>query len=133
MFDAYRQFYKQAPDLELARTFLRERFEHNQSTIFLALDSNGESLGFTQLYPSFSSGLAKRIYILNDLFVVPQARRSGVGQLLLNAAAEFGRKAGAARLTLSTALDNAPAQALYEGLGWRRDRVFCTYTLPLDP
>jgi GNAT superfamily N-acetyltransferase len=132
MFDAYRQFYKQSADLELARTFLRERFQHNQSTIFLALDSNGESLGFTQLYPSFSSGLAKRIFILNDLFVVPQARRRKVGQLLLQAAAEFGRKVGAARLTLSTALDNAPAQALYERSGWRRDHVFCTYTLPLD-
>jgi len=132
MFDAYRQFYKQPPDLDLAREFLLERFQHNQSIIFLAMDLKGSSaLGFTQLYPSFSSGLAKRIFILNDLFVVPAARRCKVGHLLLQAAAEFGRSVGAARLTLSTALDNAPAQALYESSGWRRDTVFCTYTLPL--
>jgi GNAT superfamily N-acetyltransferase len=134
MFDAYRQFYKQSPDLELARSFLRERFELDQSIIFLATDLDGSSaLGFTQLYPSFSSGLARRIFVLNDLFVVPPARRRKVGRLLLEAAAEFGRSVGAARLTLSTALDNAPAQALYEMSGWRRDTVFCTYTLPLEP
>jgi ribosomal protein S18 acetylase RimI-like enzyme len=54
------------------------------------------------------------------------------GRRLLKAAADFARDAGAARLTLSTALDNTPAQALYESSGWRRDNVFCTYTLPLD-
>jgi GNAT superfamily N-acetyltransferase len=133
MFDAYRQFYRQPPDLDLARTFLRERFQHSQSVIFLATDSDGSSpLGFTQLYPSFSSGLARRIFILNDLYVVPEARRRKVGHLLLQAAADFGRRVGAARLTLSTALDNAPAQALYEFSGWRRDTVFCAYALPLD-
>jgi GNAT superfamily N-acetyltransferase len=131
LFDAYRQFYKQPPDLDLARAFLRERFQHNQSIVFLALNSSGTPVGFTQLYPSFSSGLAKRIFILNDLFVVPEARRQGIGHLLLQAAAEYGRKVGAARLTLSTALDNAPAQALYEMAGWQRDNTFCTYNLPL--
>lgn len=131
LFDAYRQFYQQGPDQELARSFLHERFRHNQSIVLLALDTSGNALGFTQLYPSFSSGLARPIFILNDLFVIPKARRRGVGQGLLRTAAEYGRQNGAARLTLSTALDNFAAQALYESSGWRRDDVFCTYTLPL--
>ena len=130
-FDAYRQFYKQPPDLDLARNFLRARFQHNQSIVFLAIEGSGVAAGFTQLYPSFSSGLAKRIFVLNDLFVVPDARRQGFGRMLLEAAAGYGRKVGAARLTLSTALDNASAQALYELAGWQRDRTFCTYNLPL--
>jgi ribosomal protein S18 acetylase RimI-like enzyme len=132
LFDAYRQFYKQPPDLELARAFLLERLRNNESVIFLALDSGGSAVGFTQLYPSFSSGMARRIFVLNDLFVLPVARRTGVGASLLRAAAEFGQQAGAARLTLSTALDNVSAQALYESAGWRRDTVFCTYNLPLS-
>jgi RimJ/RimL family protein N-acetyltransferase len=53
--------------------------------------------------------------------------------VVLEAAAEFGRNVGAARLTLATALDNTAAQALYESSGWQRDRVFCHYTLPLEP
>ena len=131
LFDAYRQFYKQPSDLDLSRTFLRDRIRHNESVIFVALDPNGSALGFTQLYPSFSSGLARRIFIMNDLFVAPEARRRHVGRGLLDAAAAFARLAGAARLTLSTALDNFTAQSLYKSAGWKRDTVFCVYTLPL--
>src|SRR5207302_399748 len=123
LFDAYRQFYRQSPDLELARAFLSDRLRNNESIIFIAADDSGAAVGFTQLYPSFSSASAKRIYILNDLFVTPEARRQNVGRALLKAAADFGSKAGAARLTLSTALDNSTAQALYESAGWSRDHV----------
>lgn len=132
LFDAYRQFYMQPSDPGLARSFLSERFIRGESVIFLALDSTGSALGFTQLYPSCSSGLAKPIFVLNDLFVVPAARRRQIGRQLLRAAAEFGNRAGAASLTLSTALDNSPARELYESSGWHRDTLFCTYTLPLD-
>ena len=132
LFDAYRQFYQQAPDLALAREFLRERLERDESVIFLAVRPDGSAAGFTQLFPSFSSAKAARILILNDLFVDPSARRSGVGQLLLGAAAAFGRSEGAARLTLSTAHTNTNAQSLYEAQGWRRDEVFRSYHLPLE-
>jgi ribosomal protein S18 acetylase RimI-like enzyme len=131
LFDAYRQFYKQPADLGLARSFLADRLRNNESVIFVALNSGNSPLGFAQLYPSFSSASARRIWILNDLFVTPEARRQKVGRTLLQAAADFGTKQGAARLTLSTALDNSTAQALYESAGWLRDNAFCTYTLPL--
>ena len=45
--------------------------------------------------------------------------------------ADQARALGAASLSLSTALDNAPAQALYESLGWQRDSQFCEYGLTL--
>ncbi len=131
LFDAYRQFYDQPPNLALARGFIGERLEREQSVIFVALRSAGSAVGFTQLYPSFSSASAQRIFILNDLFVDPAARRCGVGQKLLDAAAEFGRSTGAIRLTLSTAHTNTAAQSLYEAHGWRRDEVFRSYHLTL--
>jgi len=131
LFDAYRQFYGQTRDLDLARAFLRERLEREQAVIFLALDAQRSAVGFTQLFPSFSSAAARRIFILNDLFVDPAARRCGVGQRLLSAAADLARGQGAVRLTLSTALTNTPAQSLYEAAGWRRDEVFCGYNLAL--
>lgn len=131
LFDVYRQFYGQPSDIVLARTFLMERFRHQQSVIFLAVDDAGSAAGFTQLYPSFSSVSAQRIYILNDLFVAPGARRQGVAACLLSQAAQFGRAIGAVRLSLSTALDNAAAQKLYESMGWKRDDMFCHYDLSL--
>src|SRR5262245_54284497 len=101
LFDAYRQFYRKPADLPLARHFLLERFQHDESVIFVAVGEDGGALGFVQLFPSFSSGAAAHILILNDLFVVPEARRMGVGRLLLQAAADYGKGVGAVRLTLS--------------------------------
>ena len=131
LFDSYRRFYGQPADPAKARTFLAERFAHRESLILLAHDEHGAGLGFTQLYPLFSSVRAVRTYLLNDLFVAVQARRQGVASALLRAAAEHAHALGAASLSLSTALDNAPAQALYEALGWQRDRQFCEYSLTL--
>ncbi|QIK79360.1 GNAT family N-acetyltransferase [Sphingomonas piscis] len=130
LFAGYRTFYGQTPDVDLAREFLRQRLSREQSVIFLAA-SAGKSVGFAQLYPSFSSGSAARIYILNDLYVQPKARGRGIGRALLAASVEYGRAAGAVSLTLSTANDNALAQALYESAGWQPETVFRTYNLPL--
>jgi ribosomal protein S18 acetylase RimI-like enzyme len=129
LFDRYRQFYKQVPDLRGARAFVAARLAADESVVFVA-ESSGEAVGFTQLYPSFSSVSLARIFVLNDLFVAEQARRQGVGEKLLEAAVRHAREAGAVRLTLSTAVDNQPAQALYERTGWRRDDRFYVYTLP---
>ncbi len=133
LFDAYRQFYRKPSDLGLARRFLLERFQHNQSIVFLAVRPDGSAVGFTQLFPSFSSASAARILILNDLFVRPEARRARVGSLLLAAAATFGRALGVVRLTLSTEVTNEAAQALYETEGWTRQTNFYVYNLALDP
>jgi GNAT superfamily N-acetyltransferase len=131
LFDGYRQFYRQAADPERARSFLAERLAHHESEILLAQDEIGAGLGFTQLYPLFSSVRAVRTYLLNDLFVAAPARRGGVAKALLIAAADHARHLGAAGLSLSTALDNLPAQALYESLGWQREQGFCEYALVL--
>jgi len=130
LFDAYRQFYRQPSDVEGARRFLRDRFERNESIIFLASTAS-RAIGFTQLYPTFSSGSMRPILVLNDLYVAPEARGRGVGAALLTAAAGYGRQNGAARLSLQTELTNTTAQALYERMGWKRDTVFCTYQLAL--
>ena len=130
LFDSYRQFYRQPSDTEQARRFLLDRFRHNQSVIFLAFAGDA-AIGFTQLYPSFSSGAMSPIFILNDLFVVPEARKRGAGSALIDAAAEHGRRVGAVRLVLSTEVTNTTAQSLYEKIGWKRDDVFCVYRLAL--
>jgi GNAT superfamily N-acetyltransferase len=131
LFDAYRQFYQQPADLQRARDFLAERFRHHESIVFLAFDERGTATGFTQLYPLFSSVRANCKYLLNDLYVVPAARRSGAARELLTVAAQFARANGAASLSLSTAVDNHPAQQLYESLGWHRDSGFYEYNLAL--
>lgn len=130
LFDGYRQFYRQPSEPDRIRQFLKERLEHNQSVIFLAL-RGGAAIGFTQLYPSFSSGALARIFILNDLFVEPGARQVGAGRALLEAAAGYARLVGALRLILETEVTNMRAQSLYEKLGWKKDTEFYSYQLAL--
>ena len=132
LFDGYRQFYGQSPNLDGARRFLIERLGRGESVIFAEVE-DGRALGFTQLYPSFSSVSLKPVWILNDLFVAEDARRRGVGARLLRAARDHALRTGAARLVLSTAVTNTPAQALYEWDGWKRDTAFLHYEYDLQP
>ena len=132
LFDAYRQFYEQPADADAALAFITARLERGESVILLARRPDGSALGFCQLYPSFCSVLAAPIYVLYDLFVVPDARRLGVGRALLLAAEAHARATGHARMDLTTARNNLRAQALYESLGWVRDEVFLTYARHLQ-
>jgi GNAT superfamily N-acetyltransferase len=122
LFDAYRVFYGQPSDPARARTFLAERFANGESAVLLA-ERSGEAVGFTQLYPVFSSVRTARTWLLNDLFVDAGARRGGVARALLAAAADFARERGAAGLMLETGRDNGPARALYRAAGWAEDET----------
>lgn len=128
LFDAYRQFYEQAANLPLATEFIRQRIEKDESIIFIAEDEHHQMLGFCQLYPSFCSVAAAPIFVLYDLFVRTDARKSGSGRMLLSTAERHARQSGCVRMDLTTARTNLPAQSLYESMGWVRDDVFYAYS-----
>ena len=132
LFDGYRVFYGRPSDPAAARAFLQERLGLRESVVFIARDGNGGALGFTQLYPCFSSVSARRLWILNDLFVAESARGSGVARTLMDRAKRHARQTGALRLVLQTAHDNAPAQTLYESLGYARSGGMYEYSLELE-
>ena len=133
LYDAYRQFYKQASDLDLAARFLTERLSKEESVVLLAVEKgSGNAAGFVQLFPSFTSMAADRIWILNDLFVDPDFRRKGLARALMNEAKDFAKSTGAVRLGLMTAHTNTQAQALYESLGYVMDTDYRSYNLQLN-
>lgn len=126
LFDTYRQFYKQPSNINEAKHFLLERLQQNEAVIFCAFKDE-RMLGFTLLYPTFSSISMRATWVLNDLLVVPEARNQGIATLLLTTAQQFVRDKGDQGLSLETAMDN-PAQKLYERLGWKRDNEFLHYS-----
>jgi GNAT superfamily N-acetyltransferase len=130
LFDAYRQFYKQAPDLERVSAFVADRITNGESVIFLAV-ADGKYHGFTQLYPLLSSVELGKAWLLNDLYVAPSSRGQGIGEALLERARQFAVETGAVSLMLETGVDNFAAQHLYERLGWVRETKFYTYNLHL--
>jgi ribosomal protein S18 acetylase RimI-like enzyme len=129
LFDLYRQFYECEADLDLATKFITERIERGESDIFVSLDGNGAS-GFVQLYASFCSVEAVKIYILYDLYVDAEQRKSGLGEKLMNRATAWAQENGAARLDLLTAHSNIAGQHLYEKLGYKKvNEDFYAYSL----
>lgn len=131
LFDSYRQFYGRDSNLGDARDFLSARFNHGESVLFIAQEGHTPA-GFVQLYPSFSSVSLARTFILNDIFVHEQWRKRSVGSLLIAAAVEFARALGAVRVSLSTAITNQAAQALYQSAGWKRDEQFFYYHFAIE-
>jgi ribosomal protein S18 acetylase RimI-like enzyme len=130
LFEAYREFYRCEPDGAAARAYLGARLRNGESTVFIAWQRDGSTrraVGFTQLYPAWASLRLAPAWVLYDLYVDGAARRTGVAQRLLERALEHARESGARVVTLETAIDNAPAQKLYESTGWKRDTGFYTY------
>ncbi len=125
LFDAYRVFYEQESDLASAREFLSQRISRNESTVFMAF-SDDQAIGFTQLYPLFSSVSLKPMHLLNDLYVDASFRGKGIASLLLNEAKRFALENGSKGLSLETHNTN-PAQALYERLDWEKDEEYLHY------
>lgn len=126
LLDLYRIFYEQESDRHGAREFIKARIENEESIIFIAKDEE-ESVGFVQLYPTFSSVSMKRSWVLNDLYVKKSARKNGVGEQLLQAAITYVKETRAKGLLLETASDNLTAQRLYEKIGFKKETTYFYY------
>jgi GNAT superfamily N-acetyltransferase len=127
LFDAYRIFYRQPSDPALAREFLAKRLGAGEYVGFLARDAAGKAIGFALMSQTFSSVALKRIWLLNDIFVDPQVRKSGAGAALMKAVEDFARTTGAGRLDLFTARTNATAQSVYKRAGWTEDADYLRF------
>lgn len=126
LFNAYRMFYEQTSDLEGARQFIQERLEHQESVIFLAMEGD-IAVGFTQLYPTFSSVGMKKGYILNDLYVDVNYRKQGVGKALIQQVFQFCEERNVTFVQLETAPINHKAKALYEKMGMELSNEYDSY------
>ncbi len=135
LFNQYRIFYKQYSDIGMAKAFIEARLQHNESIIFVAVNAQGNPVGFTQLYPTYSSARMTKNWILNDLFVDDENRNQGIGKGLIKTAMNFAKTQGATFVQLETAFDNFTAQSLYEAIGFKKqavDEEFLLYKISLN-
>lgn len=129
LFDLYRLFYKQKSNKTQAKQFLYKRLTKNECIIFLLMmDTNDlEPVGFTLLYPSFSSVHMKSLWVLNDLFVLPEFQKQGLGTMLIQKALKFAKDQNSVGVMLQTENINKSAQKLYEIIGFKQDLDFYYY------
>lgn len=127
---AYQEFYgARRPDPERNRAFFARFLRPSDAGELLGAWRGDALAGYACLYWSFSSVSASERVVLNDLFVAPVERGTGVGRSLIDAAHGIARERGAAALAWSTALDNRVAQRLYDTYPAARTSWF-EYELP---
>ena len=121
LFDAYRVFYRKESNLAGAKRFLSDRMQQKESVIFVALLEE-QLVGFTQLYPLFSSTNMMPIWLLNDLFVAQEHRGKHISKGLIKAAQEHCKITKAKGISLETEKNNVPGNALYPKMGFALDQ-----------
>ncbi len=121
LFDNYRIFYGKESDLQGSEKFLNERIENKESKIFVAENEKNELIGFVQLYPIFSSTRMKRLWLLNDLFILDIYRGKGISVLLIEEAKKLCLETKACGLILETAKSNEIGNNLYPKMGFSLD------------
>lgn len=120
LFDQYRVFYRKPSDIEGAKAFLRERVQLGDAKIYV-IEQEGQLVGFTQLYPIFSSTRMQRLWLLNDLFVHADARGKGYSLQLLEQAKTLCRSTNACGVMLETEKSNTIGNKLYPRAGFQQN------------
>lgn len=130
---AYCDFYGVAPvDVDLlgmSRALIAD--PDREGIQLIARDGNGKAIGFATVFWTWQTLDAARLAIMNDLYVDPASRGTGVGAALIEVCAGRARDHGASSLGWQTALDNERAQKLYDRVGARRSQ-WLDYELVLD-
>jgi GNAT superfamily N-acetyltransferase len=128
LFDDFRAFYERSRNESASIAFIAMMLERGASQFFVATEDKN-LVAFVHLLPYYDTLSMTTAWILEDLFVRPVSRNRGIGSALLQRAEAFVRENGAARISLTTAHTNLPAQRLYEANGYALDDVFRTYHL----
>jgi GNAT superfamily N-acetyltransferase len=122
---AYQRFYEvEEIDEERNRAFFRRFLAPSEDGLLLGARRDGRLVGYACLYWHFSSLEACESVLMNDLYVVEEARGEGIGRALIEATAEVARERGVPYVEWSTAPDNRMAQRLYDSTGAERSEWF---------
>lgn len=95
----------------------------------LVAEVDGEVVGFALWFLSFSTWEGVHGIYLEDLFVQPRHRGSGLGRALLGRLAAIAAERGYARVEWAVLSWNRPAIDFYEALGARPQEEWTTYRL----
>ena len=125
----YQRFYQAEPDEARNRVHFGHLLDdHGAGIQFVALDEAVQALGFATLYFPLGSVTPGVACLMNDLFVVPDARGQGIGRALILHCLSYAKAHGFAKIHWQTALDNHTAQRLYDSLPTTRSGWY-TYRL----
>jgi GNAT superfamily N-acetyltransferase len=131
----YCDFYEVDPSDDALLTMSRMLIDDPEleGVQLIARDDDGLAVGFATIFWTWSTLSASRLAVMNDLFVVADARGGGHADALIAECVERARARGATELAWQTAKDNARAQAVYNRVGATRDERWLDYSLAVAP
>ncbi|MBN7798770.1 GNAT family N-acetyltransferase [Parahaliea mediterranea] len=117
LIEQYQQFY-QVKNISTSRNreFFSQFNEANPFGCQFAYRESGKVIGFATVYFTFTSTIAAKVAVLNDLYICPDHRGKGIARKLIEHCRSFADQNGAARLQWVTAPSNETAQKLYDSL-----------------
>ncbi|MFE3884870.1 GNAT family N-acetyltransferase [Streptomyces lydicus] len=111
-----------SPETDAVEAFFRARIADPSATVLVADGAEDKALGYALARVKNRPGTAlthsEVIVSLDQIAVVPEAARSGVGAALLDAVREVGRAAGCRRLVTDVWHFNADAGEFYRAAGF---------------
>jgi ribosomal protein S18 acetylase RimI-like enzyme len=131
VFEVYRLYCGFERNIAASTAFLTRLICNKEATIFVAIDTDTDSvMGFVNLYPCYSSLALQRLWILNDLGVSSRFRGKGVSKALIHQAQTFAKETKAIRIELKTAINNTTARNLYKSMDFTVDVDNVYYRVP---
>lgn len=131
---AYCDFYRTAPTdgdlLELSRALIADAA--HEGVQLIARDDRATAVGFATVFWSWDTTEASRIGIMNDLYVTPDARGTGLADRLVEECVQRCVRRGASRLEWLTEPGNLRARAVYDRVGGVREE-WCVYVMAVPP
>jgi GNAT superfamily N-acetyltransferase len=114
LWQGYQEFYRARIPDDVTRMTWKRFFDETEPVYCLVAERDGKLIGLAHYLFHRSTWLAERVCYLNDLFVDPSGRRSGVARKMIEAVYEAADKAGAPKVYWLTHESNAAARLLYD-------------------
>jgi GNAT superfamily N-acetyltransferase len=128
---AYCDFYEVSPPDEAVLSMSRALIaDPEREGVQLLARADGRAVGFATIFWSWATTSAERIGVMNDLYVAPEGRGTGVAEALIEACRAECAAQGAGKLTWQTAPDNERAMKVYDRVGAAREH-WVDYWLPV--
>src|SRR5580698_9123783 len=123
--------FEREPDAVVATEegLLRDGFGPNPFYTCLIADHDGQPAGFALFFYNYSTWVGRPGIYLEDLFVLPEFRRLGIGRALLKQVAAIAVEKGCRRMQWEVLDWNTPAIDFYRASGaefldeWRNVRL----------
>ena len=131
LWQGYLEFYRSSLAPEVTALLWQRILDPEHEIRGLLAEADGGLTGLVHFFPHAHTWSPAPVCYLNDLFVLPSVRGSGVGRALIEAVVDEAKRQGWARVYWHTQHHNAVARGLYDKITGGTDG-FVNYTIDIS-